>query len=359
MRKGLLLSAIIFLVVPNNLASAAERFEFYQGVRSLGMGGASVAVVNDETALISNPAALAKLRDYYFTLIDAEGSVSAEAEEIVGLDVLKSGEPQEALEKCNENLDRHLQTKVQVFPNIVFPYFGVGLYNVYEINAEVVSETNTFYYDYNNDYAGVLGFGVPIAGGIIKFGATGRAINRTEIHRDDLDPASTDLRFKNLASSGVGFAVDAGLLLSAPIAWLPTIGAVYRDIGDTQYNYSKGLFLTTTDRPEGTKGTLDVGIAISPILGKRVRSTWSLELRDVMDVHEEKDYMRRAHGGFEINYADALFFRGGWHQHFYTAGLEMAIANYQFQAATYGEDIGTVDAKREDRRYVIKFAFRF
>ncbi len=349
----------MFVALQTNWAAAAERFEFYNGIRSLGMGGASVAVANDETALVANPAALAKLRDMYITLIDVEGSVSAEAEEIIGLDVIKAVDPQFTLGKANANLDRHLQVRAHVFPSIVFPYFGFGLYDKYEVNAEVVSADNVFKYDYTNDYAGVLGFGVPIAGGVVKIGASGRAINRTEVHRDDIDPAATGLRIKDLASSGVGFAADAGLMIALPIAWLPTLGATYRDIGRTSYNYQKGMFMSTTERPDSTPETIDVGLSISPMLGKRVRSIWTLELRDVLDVAEEKNYMRRAHGGFEINYADALFFRGGWHQHYYTAGLELAIANYQFQAATYGEDIGTVDEPREDRRYVIKFAFRF
>lgn len=359
MGKGFLALCFISLTLQSPLAVAAERFEFYNGIRSLGMGGASVAVVNDETALFHNPAALAKLRDYYFTVIDPEGSVSAEAEEIIGLDVLKSVDPQVALTNGNANLDRHLQTRLQVFPSVVFPYFGFGLLDKYEINAEVVSSENVFKYDYNNDYAGIIGFGLPIAGGVVKVGASARAVNRTEVHRDDIATTETSLRLKELASSGVGFAVDAGVIIAAPTAWLPTIAATYRDIGRTAYNYREGLFMTTSERPDSTPETLDAAIAISPILGKRLRSTWTLELRDAMNVYEEDSYMRRAHGGFELNYADALFFRGGWHQHYWTAGLELAIANYQFQAASYGEDIGTVDAPREDRRYVIKFAFRF
>lgn len=46
-------------------------------------------------------------------------------------------------------------------------------------------------------------------------------------------------------------------------------------------------------------------------------------------------------------------------QRYWTAGLEMALKNYQIQLATYGEEIGTATTHREDRRYVAKFAFRF
>ena len=106
-------------------------------------------------------------------------------------------------------------------------------------------------------------------------------------------------------------------------------------------------------------------MAIHPILDKRFRSTWTAEFRDVLateevsGVDDVEDPMRRFHAGVEFNYADALFFRGGWHQRYYTAGFELSIVNYQFQAATYGEEIGTADTPREDRRYVVKFAFRF
>ena len=47
-------------------------------------------------------------------------------------------------------------------------------------------------------------------------------------------------------------------------------------------------------------------------------------------------------------------------QRYWTAGLELAIANYQLQLASYGEEIGTgPSATREDRRYIFKFAYRF
>jgi hypothetical protein len=61
----------------------------------------------------------------------------------------------------------------------------------------------------------------------------------------------------------------------------------------------------------------------------------------------------------ELNYADALFVRAGMNQRYWTAGLELSIVNYQFQAASYGEEIGDDVTPREDRRYVVKFAFRF
>jgi hypothetical protein len=119
------------------------------------------------------------------------------------------------------------------------------------------------------------------------------------------------------------------------------------------------MFMNTETAPESTPESVDVALAIYPILGRRLRSTWTVQYNDVLTYGKETDQMRRLHAGFELNYADALFLRGGMNQRYWTAGLELAIVNYQFQAASYGEDIGTADAPREDRRYVLKFAFRF
>lgn len=356
MRKGLLIA--IFLVISAQ-ARGQERYEYYNGVRGLGMGGASIATVNDETALLVNPAGLGRLRDYFITLADPEGDVSQETEQIAGTKVFEMGNPQKALNACLDQPDKRLHTRGQVFPSIVVPNFGFGIFGRSEVNAEVDSVNNVFKYDYTNDYALVFGFNLRLFNGVIKLGANARATNHTTIRRDDIDPASTGLSDKTLASSGFGIASDAGIIMTAPIAWLPSVAAVYRDMGRTSYNLRDGMFLKTTDHPDSTPETVDAALSISPILGKRVRSVWTVEYQDVLTAGKEEQHMRRAHGGVEIGIADTLFLRAGWNQRYYTAGIELAILNYQFQAATYGEDIGTPDTPREDRRYVAKFAFRF
>lgn len=352
----------IFLFIVTSLGwtvQASERYEFYNGIRALGMGGAGVAVVNDETALLVNPAGLGKLRDYFITLFDPEADISTDTQPIIGTDIMKVTDPQFVLDKCNLKPDRHLHSRGQVFPSIVVPNFGIGIFGKNEVNAQVDSATNLFTYDYTNAYALVAGFNFRLFNGIIKLGVTGRAVNRTEVRRDDIDPTSTGLSLKTLASSGLGVAADGGIMISAPVAWLPTLAAVYRDIGRTSYGLRDGMFLTTANHPTSTPETVDGALSISPILGKRFRSTWTVEYRDALNVYEETDPMRRVHGGVEFNYADAFFIRGGMNQRYWTAGLELAIVNYQFQVASYGEDIGDSDTHIPERRYVVKFAFRF
>ena len=77
--------------------ASGERFEFYNGIRQMGMGGCSVATANDETALLSNPAGLGKLRDYFITVADPELDVGSNTEKIAKLDALKMTDPQACL----------------------------------------------------------------------------------------------------------------------------------------------------------------------------------------------------------------------------------------------------------------------
>lgn len=352
---------LIGLLTFADMAVAGERYEFYNGVRQMGMGGAAVAVVNDETALLLNPAGLGKLRDYFITVVDPEIDVGQNIEKIVGTDVLSAVDPQKVLDKLNDgNQDLHHHARAQIFPSLVFPNFGIGILSKSSMDAEVISDTSEYQLDYVSDDAIVLGFNFRLWDGRVKIGFNTRIVNRAEIHTT-LPASSTGLTKKDLANEGIGVASDVGLILTAPWDWLPTLAAVWRDVGNTSYEFKEGLFLDTPEdrRPETTPQTVDVGIALFPIAGKRTRWTWTAEYRDVLTTSEEEDQMRRVHTGIELNIADALFIRGGMNQRYWTAGLEFAMANYQLQLASYGEEIGTVEETREDRRYSFKFSYRF
>jgi hypothetical protein len=348
---------LVLLFCLSSSAGAQEVYEFYNGVRALGMGGAGVATVNDETALLINPAGLGKLRDYFITVADPEGEVGTETEQIAGMDVLDMSDPQKALEKTNLKPGKHLHTRGQIFPSIVVPNFGVGILGKSQVDAS--NDGTLMKYDYTNDYAIVFGFNFRLWNGIIKLGATTRIINRTEIHEDTIDVNSTGNTIDTLGKEGMGVAADSGIILTAPIRFLPSIAAVYRDMGRTSYTFKDGMLHDTLLRPDSTPEKIDVAMSISPILGKKLRSTWTVEYRDVKTASDEQDSMKRIHAGAEFNIADALFIRGGMHQRYWTAGMELSMFNYQFQAASYGEEIGTYPIYKEDRRYVVKFAFRF
>jgi len=352
------MSGLALSVLAGPAARATEMYEFYQGVRSLGMGGAYTAVVNDETSLLTNPAGLGKIRDVIWTVADAELQGSFNDTEVTSLSNTAVQVPSDLLALLRQHPGLHWNAKAQVFPSIVAPNIGFGIHGKMQYDAEVNSDVTSFRYDYTNDYAAALGFCFRLFDGIIKIGGVGRYMNRVEIHKD-LDPSQTAIDMNQTASEGNGLAADAGLILTAPVAWLPTIAATLRDAGGTSYSLGNGMFLQTQTRPLDTPQTLDVGFALFPILGNHTRVSITADYHDALMANPDTDNMKRVHAGLEFNFSDFFFLRGGMNQRYWTAGIEISTMRFQLQAASYGEEIGTMAANKEDRRWVAKIAIRF
>lgn len=353
------------LVLPPGSGHAAtfngEIDEFYTGVRSLAMGGTYINTVNDETAVLTNPAGLGKLRDLTFTIIDPElHGAFANTEIINTSNYVSALTVQGLLDALNLQRGKHWHGKAQFFPSIVGPNFGLGVLSKYQYNAEVNTAGTNYRFDYVNDFAVGLGYTFRLFSGVLKIGGAARLVNRTEVHKD-LDPTSTNLLLKELASEGIGIAGDAGVILTIPVAGLPALGMTVRDIGDTSYAMREGLFNATTTRPVDTLQTVDVALSFQPILSNRIRMTMAFEYHGLTTpiIAEEEGALKRSHAGIEFNFADFAFLRGGANQGYWTAGIEFATERFQLQATSYGEELGTPTAPKEDRRWVGKFAIRF
>jgi hypothetical protein len=359
-RHRILIFSLIFLMMSvTQAAQSQEIYQFYTGVRQLGMGGAYTAVVDDETALLTNPAGLGKIRDSTLTIVDPELDLGAyDSDAVTSSNMTKVLNIQDLDNALSSQKGKHWHLKGQIFPSLVLPNMGIGVHAKTVYDAEVDQTGTNFRLDYTQDYAAALGYCLRFFGGIIKIGVSGRLVDRTEAHKD-LDATATNLDLKTIQSEGLGLASDVGIIISAPIEYLPSLSAVVHDAGNTSYTLSSGMFNSTATRPADSIQTIDVGIAFFPILANHDRFTITAEYHDVATAGTETDALRRVHAGAEFNIHDFLFLRGGMNQRYYTAGIELASERFQLQAATYGEEIGVRPANREDRRYVGKFSIRF
>lgn len=348
-----------FLISVFSLGSFAQEVrENYNGVRALGMGGAAIAVVNDETALLYNPAGLGKLRDIYGTLIDPEFESSSTLPGIYNKKALTNPfSLSQVKDALLESREKPLHSKLQIFPSFVARNFGVGILGRYTLGAEMNEAGDSMSTFYQDDLELRLGVNLRLFDGRVKIGAAGKIISRIEIN-ENLDP-NGPLGIGDHASEGVGVGADVGIILTAPWEWLPTISAVVRDVGNTAFTASSGVRMSTADRPARQDQDIDVAVALFPIHGNKARSTFTIEYQKMKAAGEAEDKNRFYHVGYEWNYADLLFFRAGMNQRYWTAGMELASEYTQLQFATYGEDVGVDGEPREDRRYVFKFSFRF
>lgn len=339
--------------------SKAQEFrEFYNGIRGLGMGGADIATVNDETALLVNPAALGKLRDSYGTIFDpeAEGS-SGNANILLNKFFSNPFSLSDVKDATDISRETPYHTRIGLFPSMVVRNFGIGIYARYALDAEMNAAGNVLDTFYQEDIAAVLGYNLRLWDGRIKLGVSARAISRIQVDKD-LDPTGS-LSVKDHATEGLGIATDAGLILTAPWTYLPTLSIVARDIGGTSFDSGKGIRMDTAERPPDVPADYDVALALFPIHSNDSRSSFSLQYSNVLASADYSDKYRFYHFGYEWNYADLLFLRAGMNGRYWTAGFEIASETTQLQLVSYGEEIGVDPEKREDRRYGFKFAIRY
>ncbi|MBC7420478.1 MAG: hypothetical protein H7328_07085 [Bdellovibrio sp.] len=336
-----------------------EWFEFYNNTRSLGMGGASIAVTSDETALYRNPANLGSIRDVYGTILDPELEASSNfTGQVTGKSTGKTFEIDEIKSVLDGNRGSYYHAKAQLSPSLVRRNLGFGLLYKNDVSAEMNTAGTLLDLKYQSDIAAVLGGNLRLFDGRIKIGASAKFINRIEAINPALSTAgSTDLA--TVGSEGSAFAFDAGILLQAPWTFIPTLGAVIRDIGDTKFDKHDGLRLKTATRPTTVKQSVDVAAAIFPIHGNQFRSVWTLEYSDVTNSRIDTDNAKRMHVGIEFNARDIFFLRMGYNQRYWTAGFEISSEKLQWQVSSYGEEIGTENSPREDRRLNTKLSLRF
>lgn len=358
--KCLLFFSVVFARAP---AAAQERLEFYKGIRTQAMGGASIGVVDDQTALLLNPAGMAKLRDTYITLADPVGELNQNDDQMASGDanVLNiAPDPQKSLAAAAANPGMRLHAMGEVFPSIVFPNFGIGVLAHRQYDAEVDAAQKNYDYEYLADYALVAGFDFRLFDGIIKFGVNGRLIDRSQVSQPTLSPTATGLTLSGMMTEGVGLGTDAGLILTIPWDLLPSLAAVVRDIGGTAYNLRSGLVTNATTTPNSTPQTINGAFTITWIMANQVHSLWTVEYEDVLNAYQDTIPQRHYHGGVEFNFDDLFFIRGGYNQGYWTAGIELAVGFYELQFTSYGEEVGTSPSNlQQDRRYMAGLAIRF
>ncbi len=345
-------------------AQLGEKFDLFSGARSLGMGDAGIAVVNDETSLLVNPAGLGKLRNFYGTILDPELEMSSNAYGFNSANPISAPTNIEGVKtSLVEKPDAYYYAKGQIFPSFVARNFGIGIF-AKQMLAARGNEDGTLSVKQQDDLALVMGVNFRFFDGRVKLGLTGKAISRIEVDEVALD-STLDLSNASLAAAGqlregVGVGYDMGLNLTAPWQMLPTLSLVARDMGGTSFDANSGLRgPETSERPLALKQDIDVAVALFPIHNNFIRSSWTVEYRNLLTNQDDTSKTRYIHAGIEVNLADRFFLRAGYNQGYWTAGFESALENFQFQMATYGEEVGVGDAKLEDRRYLAKVGFRF
>jgi hypothetical protein len=354
-----LLAVAVFLFLYNRPVFAlGEQFSLYDSPQALMMGNAVTADSRWYTALFQNPAGLAQAyrrdtrRHWAVTPVAIDWIPSAAT---LG-QVLSEKTMQFArtLALMQSSPGGYQYSRLNLVPSVTHRNFGVAALITSEFAAK--SDGTNVDIRAGNDVAMVAGVASNFFGNILKVGVNVKAILRNQIEGTFAHSALPDTA--SIASNmreGMGFGADAGILLTAPLLWLPTFGLVVKDITGTRFTPSRILNQSNNGlAPSEIRQSINAGFMMSPILFRGIRANLTADLKylDRPDIA----FAKRVHFGAEIITEKRLYVWLGMNQLILPCfGLGLRTVGGDLEVGTFAQDVGDGETREANRR----FSFRY
>lgn len=369
MRRYIFIIFLFSLFVVNAEGGAVPS-PFVYGIRPLGMGGAFTAVADDYNLLMYNPAGLANIKKWYFTLLQLDiGTNSKTLDMISWLSSNSSRLSNSDLSTWTQSDINKLGNagiKLNVNSNIltfVGRHFGFGGFA--KISADVAFETGIFIpkanIDVSADAIAPISYGQYISGfddffkenlggGRLAVGGTFKIVNRRGLKETrtalELTSISPDSYVNKIQESKTGIGFDLGFLFDTSEEIYSTFGLVVNDV----YTSIGG------DIP---KPNLRIGAALRPPFDIVVLSNPTIAL-DINGINNsDLTFFNKIHIGAEIDFIKWISVRGGFYQGYPSYGLGIPLGFIRFEFASYGVELGKYPGQIEERNYLGTLAMRF
>jgi hypothetical protein len=343
---------ILALVFGWQHSEGAELPENYVSVRAMGMGNAFTAVVDNEEALMYNPAALCRISGFNLNLINP--TVGAEGAALVDdVRTLVDAKTPTATAAALQNFfGRRAGVYFSLLPVVSVPCLAAGAVSNIQFSTTL---NNPAYPNLRiraiGDAGAAVGAAIPIIPKVFYLGVTPRFLYRygtdLPLGMSTIATLSTTELRNNIANLGYGFAADMGGIVTIPGPVSPTLGIAWRNIGYSEFTKTSGLSAPPRLQQEmaiGASITLDAYI-IKIIPSAEVKH---LEAAGVQ-------LGKKLHAGMEIQ-LPIVSVRGGLHQGYYTLGAGVDLGLLRVDAATWGVEMGEYPGQDESRRYAVQAA---
>jgi len=393
-----IMTLTIFFLGLHEFAFAQELPEHFHPVRPNAMGGAFTAIANDENALWTNPAGVARIRKARSRqalhlvkipnmVLGANTKSQAFIRGVAGKKGNESNVNQIA-DKADELGEKPFWSVIGIAPLIMFDmadlpstvsiYSNTTLKSVVDSDDRNIARTEAI-----SDVGGLYNITFTSMANQFNFGINFRYLSRyafeDNIPIEDLaNPSVLQARIKSGSNRTKALAVDAGIMYTFSDFWFPTFGLSILNLPTACQKDYLNPFSKQRERVCGTRfsGNIDnvdalsnldptnirLGFAITPRIGRK------LAARIALDIHHLGFTSGSNHYGLtdvpiqKLIHAGAEFFIGnpltpspfsysvGLSQGYYTMGVSLRLAYLSLDFATFGRDISTDDKPVEDRR---------
>lgn len=352
-------------LLPDRSRADTVNNEWVSTTQARTMGNAGIAAAEDPaTAAFYNPAALAKLKKPMAEVFNPQIDIGTG---VFGLstsmrDWFKHGNYANTRDLVKGKPGKVSSVGASLFPNVSSQNFSFGILARYSRWSHYEQSDATWRYYSRYLIVPSMGFSVATLGGRMRLGVAVRAIQVSKTEGTEADTTSTAVT--NVSTRhGLGIGLDAGALITMPWSWLPTLGAVARNVGDTSFPtdglMKVGSATVAGQRHEQVKMTYDAGFALSPKVGSRDVFTMAFDMRDVTN-RTGAVPLRHYNAGLELASNRMFFLRAGFSQGYWTAGIGFAGKEGSFDVGTYSDEINATKSQTlEDRHISIRYSRRF
>lgn len=339
---------LIFLAVETKAQAL-----FTQGLntRSRAMGGAQIAFARGTDALFYNPAALALVNNYGFTLANLNVGASKNSKRLVE-QMANSGGNISATD-LDDLYGKTFFAEISAHSGMVFPFFGFGAYSSNYVLEEFSNPVySTVHLDFISDYGYVVAGALPL-GQQLSLGIAGRHIKRwggkQDISASDfIGSNEMDVIESHFTDKGAGNALDLSMLYLIPKSDV-AIAAVWKNVGGTSFKTTSG-----SNGVAYQEDSLSLGIA------HQADTDWGMLTTglDYNFVNQSGELPKKLHLGTELS-VGLLDLRAGLSQGYLTYGAGLDLFFLQLDFASYADEIGASAGDNKNDRYQVSLTFKF
>lgn len=339
----------------------AELGEFYRGARMMALGGAFVAVADDEQMLYLNPAGLAGVKNlsiYYGSLdVDVADDFIKTASD------LSDATADFNVSSVNALIGNNYYLRAQHTPTLLMPHFGISILNDAQVGFFAKNQS------YPNWTLGAqvtnglqIGYGTSVshfgrtrsrrAGNDLRVGAAVKVMWRRGGYYDI--PTSTFLQFSQISQVvkdmvgdyefGLGVDLGAQYLTHLSKYVLFSAGVAFQDVGGTNYG----------GNADPQDGNLSLGLALS-YEKEFFKFTTAFDYRHAL---ADTDWRKKTHLGFELDFLLFSLYAGSNQTHL-TYGASFDVWLLKLYLTSYAEEMGAQVGQDPNRRYMLRLDMRF